>query len=106
MHRRLCAHGQNSTCALSNAWSLCLVNHLHLLFIHPATVHFDCGEGAVDLTKILGGLLNIISSQLFVQVIDVLRVPGIGTMERLSRKQPGQGQLRRRGIHLPSKLFD
>jgi hypothetical protein len=26
-----------------------------LLFIHPATVHFDLGKGAVDLTNIPGG---------------------------------------------------
>jgi hypothetical protein len=25
------------------------------LFIHPATVHFDLGKGAVDLTNIPGG---------------------------------------------------
>jgi len=35
--------------------SHCLVNHLHLFFIHPAAVHSDCGEGVVDLTHILGG---------------------------------------------------
>jgi hypothetical protein len=34
----------NSTSALPNIWSLCLVNHLHLFFIHPASSHFDCGE--------------------------------------------------------------
>jgi hypothetical protein len=29
-----------------------LVHHLHLFFIHPATVHFDLGDSAVDLTEI------------------------------------------------------
>ena len=38
-----------------NDRSRCLVNHLPLLFIHPATVHFDLGKGAVDLTNIPGG---------------------------------------------------
>jgi hypothetical protein len=38
-----------------NDRSRCLVNHLPLLFIHPATVHFDFGKGAVDLTNIPGG---------------------------------------------------
>jgi hypothetical protein len=53
-----------------NDRSRCLVNHLPLLFIHPATVHFDFGKGAVDLTNIPGGQLEIDSSQVFVRVID------------------------------------
>jgi hypothetical protein len=32
--------------------SHCLVNHLHLLFIHSATVHLDFRDSRVDLTKI------------------------------------------------------
>src|ERR1700757_5222856 len=72
--------------------SCCLVNHLHLLFIHPAPVHFDCGEGAVDLTDILGGQLNIDGSQVFVQVIDVACARNRHD-ERLSGKQPGHGSL-------------
>jgi hypothetical protein len=44
---------------LPNHWSLCLVNHLHLFFIHPATVHFDFRESSVDLTKIRRRQLNI-----------------------------------------------
>jgi hypothetical protein len=41
-----------------------------LLFIHPATVHFDFGKGTVDLTNIPEGQLEIDSSQVFVRVID------------------------------------
>src|SRR6266404_1551589 len=37
---------------LQTGRSRCLVNHLHLFFIHPATVHFDFRDGSVDLTKI------------------------------------------------------
>jgi len=32
--------------------SRCLVNHPHLLFIHPATMHLDFRDSRVDLTKI------------------------------------------------------
>jgi hypothetical protein len=56
-----------------------LVNHLPLLFIPPATVHFDFGEGAVDLTNIPGGQLEIDSSQVLVRVIDAARAR-IGAM--------------------------
>jgi len=37
---------------ISSTALLCLVNDLHLFFIHPATVHFDWNESSVDLTKI------------------------------------------------------
>ena len=36
-----------------------LINHLHLFFIHTATVHFDFRESSVDLTKIRRRQLNI-----------------------------------------------
>jgi hypothetical protein len=36
-----------------NDRSRCLVNHLPLLFIHPATVHFDLGCGVLPLSKLL-----------------------------------------------------
>jgi hypothetical protein len=40
-------------------WSRRLVNHLHLLFIHPATVHLDFRDSRVDLAKISRRELNI-----------------------------------------------
>ena len=48
-----------STTSIPNDQSRCLVNHLHLFFIHPATVHFDFRDSSVDLTKIRGRKLNI-----------------------------------------------
>ena len=48
-----------STTSIPNDQSRCLVNHLHLFFIHPATVHFDFRDSSVDLTKIRGRELNI-----------------------------------------------
>jgi aryl-alcohol dehydrogenase-like predicted oxidoreductase len=42
-----------------NDRSHCLVNHLHLFFIHPTTVHFDFRNSGVDLTKISRRQFNI-----------------------------------------------
>jgi hypothetical protein len=40
------------------ARSRCLVNHLHLFFVHPATAHLDSGDSRADLTKIRWRQLN------------------------------------------------
>ena len=48
-----------SATALPYDRSRCLVNHLHLFFIHPATVHLDFRDSRVDLTKIRRRELNI-----------------------------------------------
>ena len=48
-----------STSTLPNDRSRCLVNHLHLFFIHPATVHFDSRDSSVDLTKVRRRQRNI-----------------------------------------------
>ena len=36
-----------------------LIHHLHLFFIHPATMHSNCGDSAVNLTKICARQLNV-----------------------------------------------
>ena len=56
--RSVKANPRTST-TLSKHWSRRLVNHLHLFFIHPATLHFDFRNRSVDLTKIRGRKLNI-----------------------------------------------
>jgi len=49
----------NTSTTLRDHWSRCLVNHPHLFFIHPATVHFDFRASGVDLTNIRRRQLNI-----------------------------------------------
>jgi hypothetical protein len=44
---------------LARVRSCCLVNHLHLFFIHPSTVDFNLRGGGGDLTKICKRQLNI-----------------------------------------------
>jgi hypothetical protein len=44
---------------LPNDRSRRLVDHLHLLFIHPAPVHCDFRDGSLDLAKIRRRQLNI-----------------------------------------------
>ena len=47
------------TATLPHDRSRRLVNHLHLFFIHPATVHFDFRDSGVELTKIRRRQLSI-----------------------------------------------
>jgi len=51
---------------LPDRWSRCLVNHLHLFFVHPATVYFDFRHSAVNLTKISRRHLNIDGSYVLI----------------------------------------
>ena len=66
-----------------------MVNHLHLFFIHPATVHFDFRDSSVDLPKIRRRQLNIDGPYVLVQVIDVA-CAGNRNNEWLLREQPSQ----------------
>src|SRR6266496_1289279 len=66
-----------------------LVHHLHLFFIHPATVHFNFRNSVLNLTEICTRQLNVHRTDVLVQVIDVAGA-GNRNNDWLLHEQPSQ----------------